>query len=59
MMLGRRARMNNVAVFAGLIFWGWLWGPWGLLLSFPMLMVIKTIADRIGPLRPIGELLGD
>jgi predicted PurR-regulated permease PerM len=59
MILGRTARMNNVAVFAGLLFWGWLWGPWGLLLSFPMLMVLKTIADRVEPLRPFGELLGD
>jgi predicted PurR-regulated permease PerM len=57
-LLGRTVRMNNVAVFAGLLFWGWLWGPWGLALSFPMMAVIKTVVDRVDPLRPVGEILG-
>ena len=57
-LLGRAVRMNNVAVFGGLLFWGWLWGPWGLALSLPMMAVIKTVADRVGPLRPVGEVLG-
>ena len=58
-LLGRTARMNNVAVFGGLLFWGWLWGPWGLLLAFPIMMVIKTVSDRVEVLRPLGELLGE
>jgi predicted PurR-regulated permease PerM len=57
-LLGRTARMNNVAVFVGLLFWGWVWGPWGLLLAFPITVVIKTVSDRVGPLKPLGELLG-
>lgn len=57
-LLGRTVRMNNVAVFGGLLFWGWLWGPWGLALSLPMMVVLKTVADRVGPLRPVGEMLG-
>jgi predicted PurR-regulated permease PerM len=57
-LLGRTVRMNNVAVFAGLLFWGWLWGPWGMALSFPMMAVIKTVVDRVDPLRPVGEILG-
>lgn len=57
-LLGRTGRMNNVAMFGGLLFWGWLWGPWGMALSFPIMTVIKTVADRVQPLRPIGEMLG-
>jgi predicted PurR-regulated permease PerM len=57
-LLGRTGRMNNVAMFGGLLFWGWLWGPWGMALSFPIMTVIKTVADRVHPLRPIGEMLG-
>ena len=57
-LLGRTVRMNNVAVFGGLLFWGWLWGPWGMALSFPIMVVIKTVSDRIDPLRPLGEMLG-
>lgn len=57
-LLGRTGRMNNVAMFGGLLFWGWLWGPWGMALSFPIMTVIKTVADRVAPMRPIGEMLG-
>jgi predicted PurR-regulated permease PerM len=56
---GKAARMNLVAVFASLLFWGWVWGPWGMLLAMPMMVVVKSIADRIEGLKAIGELLGD
>ena len=55
----RAARMNAVAVFVGLLFWGWVWGVWGMLLAVPMLMVLKAVCDRVEDLQPIGELLGD
>lgn len=58
-MQGRASRMNAVAVFVGIIFFGWLWGGWGLLLGVPILAVVKTIADRIESLHPLAELLGE
>jgi predicted PurR-regulated permease PerM len=58
-LTGRAARMNNVAVFVGLLFWGWVWGIAGLLLAVPLLMVMKVLCDRIEGLQPIGELLGE
>lgn len=58
-VLGRAARLNNPAVFASLLFWGWLWGTWGLLLGFPILMVTKVVADRVDQLKGVGELLGE
>ena len=58
-LTSRTSRMNPVAVFVGVIFWGWLWGVWGLLLGIPILMVIKAVCDRVHDLRTIGELLGD
>lgn len=58
-LTSRTSRMNPVAVFVGVIFWGWLWGIWGLLLGVPILMVIKSVCDRVEDLQPIGELLGD
>lgn len=51
--------MNPVAVFVGVIFWGWLWGIWGLLLGVPVLMVIKAVCDRVEDLQAVGELLGE
>jgi predicted PurR-regulated permease PerM len=58
-LTSRAARMNAVAVFLGLLFWGWVWGIAGLLLSVPLVMVIKSVCDRVEELRPIGELLGE
>ena len=59
LLTSRAARMNAVAVFVGLLFWGWLWGVWGTLLAVPMLMIVKAVCDRVEDLQPIGELLGD
>jgi predicted PurR-regulated permease PerM len=58
-LMGRAARLNNSAVFAGLIFWGWLWGAWGMLLAFPIMMAVKSIATHVEDLAPVGELLGE
>ncbi|MDB5873095.1 MAG: putative rane protein [Ramlibacter sp.] len=55
----KASRMNPVAVFIGVLAWGWLWGVWGLLLGIPILMVVKAICDRVDHLKPVGELLGD
>ncbi|HET6827273.1 MAG TPA: AI-2E family transporter, partial [Ramlibacter sp.] len=55
----RASRMNAVAVFIGVLAWGWLWGVWGLLLGIPILMAFKAVCDRVYHLKPVGELLGD
>jgi predicted PurR-regulated permease PerM len=55
----RAARMNAVAVFVGLLFWGWVWSIWGMLLAVPMLMVIKSICDHVEDFKGVGELLGE
>ncbi len=57
-LTSRASRLNPVAVFVGMLAWGWLWGLWGLLLGVPLLMVVKTVCDRVDDLKPIGELLG-
>ena len=57
-LTSRSSRMNPVAVFVGLLAWGWLWGVWGLLLGLPILMIVKAVCDRVDDLKPIGEFLG-
>jgi predicted PurR-regulated permease PerM len=59
MLLGHASSMNKVAIFAGLLFWSWIWGIWGMLLAVPMMMVIKVICDHVEALQPVGHLLGD
>jgi predicted PurR-regulated permease PerM len=58
-LTSRAARMNAVAVFVGLLFWGWVWNVWGMLLAVPMLMVLKSVCDHVEDFNGVGELLGD
>lgn len=58
-MTGRIAKMNATAVFIGLLFWGWLWGIWGMLLGIPIIVIIKVISEHIEGLQPVAELLGE
>lgn len=54
----KASSMNPVAVFIGVLAWGWMWGVWGLLLGIPILMAVKAVCDRVDHLKPVGELLG-
>ncbi|MGA2544432.1 MAG: AI-2E family transporter [Verrucomicrobiota bacterium] len=56
-LLGRRFTLNPVAIFVSLIFWIWLWGVPGALLSVPILVSIKAVADRLPAMSPLSELL--
>jgi len=55
---GRAARVNAAVLFIALLFFGWLWGVWGLLLGAPLLAIVKVVCDRVEALKPVGELLG-
>jgi predicted PurR-regulated permease PerM len=55
-LLGRRFTLNPVVIFVSLIFWTWLWGVPGALLSVPILVTIKVISDRVPAMSPISEL---
>jgi predicted PurR-regulated permease PerM len=56
-LTGRAGRMNAVVVFIGMLFWGWLWGVWGLLLGMPIMMAIKSVCDRVEEFRSAGEFM--
>jgi predicted PurR-regulated permease PerM len=58
-MTGRIANMNSAAVFVSLLFWGWLWGFWGMLLSVPIIVIVKVVSQHVDQLHPVVELLGD
>ena len=58
-MTGRIAKMNAAAVFISLLFWGWLWGVWGMLLSIPIIVIVKVVSQHVEQLQPVAELLGE
>jgi predicted PurR-regulated permease PerM len=58
-MTGRIAKMNAAAVFISLLFWGWLWGIWGMLLGIPIVVIVKVVSAHVEQLQPVAELLGE
>ena len=58
-MTGRIAKMNPAAVFIALLFWGWLWGVWGMLLGVPVVVIIRVVAEHVDGMQAVAELLGE
>ena len=56
-LLGRRFTLNPVVIFVSLIFWTWLWGVPGALLSVPILVSIKVVCDHVPTMSSVSELL--
>lgn len=56
-LMGKAERMSALAVFLGLLLWTWIWGAWGTILAVPMLVLIKSVADHVAHLKPIGRLM--
>jgi predicted PurR-regulated permease PerM len=57
MLLARRFTLNPVLVIISLVFWFWMWGIPGVILSMPMLAITKIICDRLQPLAAFGHFL--
>ncbi len=57
-MMGRWMGLSTLVVFLSLLFWGWLLGPVGMLLSVPLTMVVKFAAEVNEETRWIGVMLG-
>jgi predicted PurR-regulated permease PerM len=57
MLLARRFTINPVLVILSLVFWYWMWGVPGAVLSTPMLAITKIISDRIRPLMAFGHFM--
>lgn len=57
--VGRRLQLNPLAVSLSLLFWGWIWGPIGLILAMPILGATKIVCDYLEPMRGVGQWLGE
>lgn len=58
MLVGRRIGLSAVTVLLSLVFWGWMFGIVGMLLSVPLSMVVKAFAEAYPPTRWLSILMG-
>jgi predicted PurR-regulated permease PerM len=56
-LVGRTLGLSTLVVFMSLVFWGWVWGPVGMLLSVPLTMIIKIFLESSEDLRWVGVML--
>jgi predicted PurR-regulated permease PerM len=56
-LMGKAERMNSLVVFLGLLLWIWLWDEWGTILAVPILVIVKSVADHVDRLKPLGRLM--
>jgi AI-2 transport protein TqsA len=58
-LMGRRFGLSTLVVVVSLVFWGWLWGPVGMLLSVPLTVVLRIALEHTDDLRWLAVLLGN
>jgi predicted PurR-regulated permease PerM len=56
-LVGRRVRLNAVAITIALLFWGWVWGGMGLVLAIPITATLRVICDHTESWKSIGRWL--
>lgn len=57
LLVGQRLKLNPLVVFIAFLFWGWLWGLFGMLLAIPLVIVVKKFADRFPGWKPVASFL--
>ena len=56
-LMGRRLGLSTLIVFMSLVFWGWVWGPVGMLFSVPLTMVVKIAFENTTEFRWVAVML--
>jgi Zn-dependent protease with chaperone function len=58
MLMGRRFGLSTLVVVMSVMFWGWLWGPIGMLMAVPLTMMVKVVLDNNQEFRWIAVAIG-
>ncbi|GAB4518963.1 MAG: AI-2E family transporter [Haliangiales bacterium] len=57
-LMGRRLGLSTLVVFLSMLFWGWIWGPMGMLLSVPLTVILRILLEHSDDFRWLSVLLG-
>jgi AI-2 transport protein TqsA len=49
--------LSPLLILASLLFWGWIWGIWGMILSVPIMAILKIVFENVDALRPVAVLM--
>lgn len=55
--LAHSLNLSPLLVLVALLFWGWIWGIWGMILSVPIMSTIKIICENVDSLKPVAALM--
>jgi predicted PurR-regulated permease PerM len=55
--MGHSLDLSPVLVLLSLIFWGWLWGAWGMILAVPITSTLKIVFENVEALHPLSVLM--
>lgn len=58
-VMGKSLDLSPVVVLFALVFWGWMWGVTGMILSVPIMAVIKSVLEATTSTRPLAVLMGE
>ena len=56
-IMGGALNLSPLLILVSLIFWGWVWGPWGMVLSVPITSTLAIIFESIPSLQPLAILM--
>lgn len=58
-VMGKGLNLSPLVVLFSLLFWGWMWGIPGMLLSVPLTAAIKIAMEQLDSTRPVARLMAD
>jgi len=57
-IMGDHLDLSPVVVLFSLVFWGWMWGVVGMVLSVPIMAILKTVMEQFPTTKPLAILMG-
>lgn len=58
LIMGNKLRLNTFTVIFGLVFWGYIWGIPGMILSVPLMVILKLILEQVNGTEMIARIMG-